>query len=334
MSHDSDVRKLLTIVQKAEQEKRDMTSHDAVNHPISCGYLLEFCQKSYCAENLNFVMAIDKYRDDCSLLDLKEPAGIRSCKEMADKIWADFLSCNSPNEVSVPYADREETERRMKSPESYGPKLFDVAIQDAMKTLQKDIVTRFVKAPQYTEMLNKLKSVVEDTTTNASNQYEIELPMKSFLTEERINGSKEFSLEEILNDRVLYLEMSNYLSKLFKTENLKCARQVRRFEELAKEKKLEELKEFAWGIYLNFIAPGSPFEISCTNLERKRVQLRLGCPTKEMFDGIKESTITVLKQDHKSFCATIQPKALKDRLKEDQSGGGGKKSFLSMLKIF
>jgi hypothetical protein len=120
----------------------------------------------------------------------------------------------------------------------------------------------------------------------------------------------------------------------FKAENLKCARQIRRFEELVLEKKPDDLKEFAWDLYLYFIAPGSPFEVSCTNLDRKSVQLRLGCPIKTMFEPIKENTMLVLKQDHKAFCAQLQSKTLKDRLKAEKSIGAPQKSGGFLSKIF
>lgn len=88
-------------------------------------------------------------------------------------------------------------------------------------------------------------------------------------------------------------------------------------------------------MYLYFIAPGSPFEVSCTNLDRKSVQLRLGCPIKSMFEAIKENTMLVLKQDHKAFCSQIQAKTLKDRLKADKAGAApAKTSFLSKIKLF
>lgn len=122
---------------------------------------------------------------------------------------------------------------------------------------------------------------------------------------------------------------------MFKAENLKCARQIRRFEELALEKKADDLKDYAWNVYLFFIAPGSPYEVSCTNLDRKSVQLRLGCPIKSMFEPIRENTMLVLKQDHKTFCAQLQPKTLKDRIKAEKSGGApAKGGFLSKIKVF
>lgn len=49
------------------QEYFSEVSDDAVDywidHPIRCGYLLAFCENQYCAENINFIMEIDRYRD-------------------------------------------------------------------------------------------------------------------------------------------------------------------------------------------------------------------------------------------------------------------------------
>lgn len=97
-----------------------------------------------------------------------------------------------------------------------------------------------------------------------------------------------------------------------------------------------ELQTFAWDVYLYFIAPGSPYEVSCTNLDRKSVQLRLGCPTLNMFEAIRDNTMLVLKQDHKAFCGQIQSKTLKERLKAEKAVGSPSKTngFLSKIKIF
>lgn len=331
---ENEIVTLMRVVEKGEKDKREIAIDDIISNPISCGYLLDFCQKGFCAENLNFFMAVDKYKDECGLLDFRDPESVHTCKEMADMIWADYLSLNSPNEVSLPSEDREVTMERMKNPAEYKGKLFDVATQDAIKTLHRDTLNRFLKSPQYTEMEAKIRQVHQIMSTKAfdvDGAYEIDMPTTVKLTDDRVN-SKDFKLDEILGDKILFKEMLDYLEKKFKSENLKCARQIRRFEELASQKKMDDLKDFAWDVYLYFIAPGSPFEVCCTSLDRKSVQLRLGCPTKSMFDPIKENTMLVLKQDHKAFCAQIQPKTLKDRLKE--SKGGGQTSFLSKIRIF
>ncbi|RLN31740.1 hypothetical protein BBJ28_00026345, partial [Nothophytophthora sp. Chile5] len=169
----------------------------------------------------------------------------------------------------------------------------------------------------------------------ADGAYQIDMPTRTALTDDKISKGGDFSLDDILGDKILFREMLDYLEKKFKAENLKCARQIRRFEELALEMKADDLKDFAWDVYLYFIAPGSPFEVSCTNLDRKSVQLRLGCPIKSMFEPIKENTMLVLKQDHKAFLQQLQPKTLKDRLKaEKASTAPPKTGFLSKIKLF
>ncbi|CEG35162.1 regulator of g-protein signaling 6-like isoform x1 [Plasmopara halstedii] len=333
----NEIDTLVKVLEKGEKDKRDIDIDDIISNPISCGYLLDFCQKQYCAENLNFFMAVDKFKDECGLLDFRDPESVQSCKEMADQIWADFLSLNSPNEVSLPSDDREQTQERMNRPGEYRGKLFDVAMQDAIKTLQKDTLMRFLKAQQYTEMASKVLAVHElivKKVLDSDNSYQIDLPKVTTLTDEKI-AKGNFSLDEILDDKILFREMLDFLGKKFKSENLKCARQIRRFEEMALEMKADDLKDFAWNLYLYFIAPSSPFEVSCTNLDRKSVQLRLGCPIKSMFDPIKENTMLVLRQDHKAFLQQLQAKTLKDRLRAEKAGNSSQKNgFLSKFKVF
>ncbi|KAF1795842.1 RGS domain [Phytophthora cactorum] len=253
----NEIQTLVRVLEKGNKDKQDIVIDDIISNPISCGYLLDFCQKQYCAENLNFFMAVDKFKDECGLLDFRDPESVQSCKEMADQIWADFLSLNSPNEVSLPSDDREQTQERMKRPGEYRSKLFDVAMQDAIKTLQKDTLMRFLKAQQYNEMASKVEAVHElivKKVLDSDNSYQIDMPTVTTLTDEKI-AKGNFSLDEILGDKILFREMLDYLEK---TENLKCARQIRRYEEMALQMKADDLKDFAWNLYLYFIAPGSP----------------------------------------------------------------------------
>jgi hypothetical protein len=37
---------LRRVVEKGEKDKRDITIDDIIANPVSCGYLLDFCQKS------------------------------------------------------------------------------------------------------------------------------------------------------------------------------------------------------------------------------------------------------------------------------------------------
>ncbi|KAF1795829.1 RGS domain [Phytophthora cactorum] len=314
----NEIQTLVKVLEKGNKDKQDIVIDDIISNPISCGYLLDFCQKQdefltddssqYCAENLNFFMAVDKFKDECGLLDFRDPES-----------------------VSLPSDDREQTQERMKRPGEYRSKLFDVAMQDAIKTLQKDTLMRFLKAQQYNEMATKVEAVHElivKKVLDSDNSYQIDMPTVTTLTDEKI-AKGNFSLDEILGDKILFREMLDYLEKKFKAENLKCARQIRRYEEMALQMKADDLKDFAWNLYL------LPYEVSCTNLDRKSVQLRLGCPIKSMFEPIKENTMLVLKQDHKAFLQQLQTKTLKDRLKAEKTGSSPQKTgFLSKFKVF
>lgn len=242
----NEIATLIKVIEKGVKDMRDITVDDIIANPVSCGYLLDFCQKSvrihpyvvrsltfdcilthtslperacttqYCAENLNFFMAVDKFKDECALLDFRDPESVTTCKEMADRIWQDYLSLNSPNEVSLPSEDREQTMERMKKPGEFRGKLFDVAMQDAIKTLQKDTLMRFLKSSQYNEMSVKVTAVHELMVKKAfevDGAYQIDMPAKTQLTDERITSTKEFSLDDILNDKILFGEMLEYLEK-------------------------------------------------------------------------------------------------------------------------
>nr|CCA15124.1 cleavage induced hypothetical protein [Albugo laibachii Nc14] len=313
----NEIESLLRVL---DEKGRDLSIDDIVQNPISCGYLLDFCQKQYCAENLNFFVA-----------------GGLTCKNLADRIWADFLSTNSPCEVSLPSEDRLITMERLKFPGVYRQNLFEVAVKDAVKTLQKDTLGRFLKSPQFTDMETIFRAVLERMNTGAveDTAFDSDLPTKIALTEARINLSSEYTLDEILDDKILFREMLEYLENKFKAENLKCTHHILRFEHLADQKIGDDLKVYAWNIYLYYLAPGSPYEVSCTALDRKFAQLRLGCPERSMFHPIKESTLAVLKQDVKPFCSQLVQKDLKEKLEKELPPTNRKKaSFFSKVRVF
>ncbi|KAL0590293.1 hypothetical protein ABG067_001540 [Albugo candida] len=330
----NEIESLLRVL---DEKGRDLSIDDIVQNPISCGYLLDFCQKQYCAENLNFFMAVDKFKDQCAILDFRDPEAAVTCKNLAETIWAEFLSTNSPSEVSLPSEDRLITMERLKFPGVYRQNLFEVAVKDAVKTLQKDTLGRFLKSPQFKDMESVFRAALEKMSTDTLEDaaFDNDLPTKIVLTEERINSSSEYSLDEILNDKILFQEMLEYLENKFKAENLKCTHHILRFEHLADRKIGDDLKAYAWNIYLYFLAPGSPFEVSCTALDRKFAQLRLGCPERSMFQPIKDSTLAVLKQDVKPFCSQLGQKVLKEKLEKELPPTNRKKaSFFSKVRVF
>ncbi|OQS05142.1 cleavage induced hypothetical protein [Thraustotheca clavata] len=297
--------------------KRDITIDDVTTNPIAVGYLLDFCQKNLCAENLNFVMAVDKYKDRCELLDFNDEEDVKKCGAMAATIWKDYLSRNSPNEVSLPSEDRQITIERMDKITKFRGKLFDVAIQDAMKTLQKDTLNRFIKSVQFSELITRLSE-----TPESFEEYVLNPPSETLIKIATIDTA-EFTIDEILSDNYLFAEMHHYLQKKFNAENLKCVREILFFEELAKTKNEVAIKNKAWSIFRNFVMPAAPYEVSCTNSARKNVMQCLGCPLEKMFEEVKESTLATLKQDLKSFHSSLDRKSLKEQLKKAEKANKG-----------
>ena len=54
-----------------------------IDHPILCGYLLAFCESQYNAENINFIMEIDRFRD---LMSADKQSWSKHWKELDDAI--------------------------------------------------------------------------------------------------------------------------------------------------------------------------------------------------------------------------------------------------------
>lgn len=42
----NEITKLVAVLEKGAKDKREITIDDIISNPISCGYLLDFCQKS------------------------------------------------------------------------------------------------------------------------------------------------------------------------------------------------------------------------------------------------------------------------------------------------
>lgn len=65
MSQEYDVAKLVKLFDTAAAEKRDISALDIVSHPISCGYLLDFCQKG-----VSISLIYTLRRDLCLLMQM------------------------------------------------------------------------------------------------------------------------------------------------------------------------------------------------------------------------------------------------------------------------
>lgn len=127
-----------------DKAKELVTIEEIVNSPIACGYLLRFCREQFCAENLEFWIAVDQFKDKCKVLDYAEEEDLRKCGAMATAIWQEFLSQNSSADIFLPSGDRKETIDRLSQLDKYKHSVFDIALKDPVKVMRKDIRPRFI----------------------------------------------------------------------------------------------------------------------------------------------------------------------------------------------
>ena len=167
---------------------------------------LTCCQ--YCAENLEFWIAVDKFKDFCVSCDLtNNPEQIRKCGEAAVTVWRDFICQNSNREVSLPCGDRRETIMRLTKIEQYRERVFDIALQDPIQTLHKDIRHRFLMSSHFAEFCTRERQCEFEKlpSVKAPKQTVLDFDFPDNRTE------SDFTLTEMTCDKYLYRALRKYL---------------------------------------------------------------------------------------------------------------------------
>ena len=110
---------------------------------------------------------------------------------------------------------------------------------------------------------------------------------------------------------VLACTVQAYLTSIFATELLFCARSVVWYRELWSDHASTKLPgpppgamDAAWKIYAYFLAEGSAFEVSLSDRRRKQILQLLASPTEDMFDRVQTYNIMGLKDHQQRFYTT------------------------------
>eukprot|EP01036_Dinobryon_divergens_P036155 gene36155-47005_t len=146
------------------------------------GHLKEFCESQFNAENLDFFLAVIRFRElmlvdkscwktpwqdiDISLLtcDVNEtswPSKIVNRNEVVEimqQIKIKYLDDDGEDSICMSLAMYERTLRRIGRLDLYGPYVFSEACIDPVKTLRQDIIPRFKASKFYLEMKEKLSA--------------------------------------------------------------------------------------------------------------------------------------------------------------------------------
>ena len=315
-------------------------------------------------------------------------------------IWDDFLSDNAPNQIFVPCTVLKHTILRMQTVHRYGRDVFQEALSDPVKTIDRDIRPRFMRSNDLQELRLRIEDISEPASPqefrcpppaerlhmlsptsgkdasplvagsdavgggggggsgggvnggnaaasagNAASASSIASSLSSSISPsfpsstsapastKRNNHSRSrglsrkqimdpnfyFSLEDVLNDKLLFRGFSQYLANIRALENLRLVRAVRYFKELINQQQLEQQQpqkkktgaalsksgkqadDMAWSIYHYFMVPGACFEISVSTAELRDIMRRLALPQADMFATAENNAFILLKQHYKDF---------------------------------
>mmetsp|Transcript_154 Transcript_154/g.187 ORF Transcript_154/g.187 Transcript_154/m.187 type:complete len:406 (-) Transcript_154:754-1971(-) len=352
-----------TVAEELTISKKYQSIEAIIMNPICLGYLLQFCTEEHNAENVNFLLAVDEYKDvytldraeiwqsfdeiDKRVLSADALNSVTNSfshgiwPSLADKALAldkiekivqKYLRNDASSQVCISEPLIKQTLKRINLLHLYGPTVFEESLREPIKTMKKDILPRYLVSEIFRKMVANVSSC-EPTPPSAAD-LKVPPPDSRLLTIsslESLNYMRRFDLDEVLNCLQLYNEFLSFLRERVSSENLICVRMIDIFEDLMTrgEEESSIAGRQAWKIYQYFVAPGSAFEVSIHHIHRKYVMLGLAVPKKGMFHHIRRSVYETLKGFFKAFMQTDTYCSLGQMMRDQKldlskfQGGGG-----------
>mmetsp|Transcript_34449 Transcript_34449/g.108505 ORF Transcript_34449/g.108505 Transcript_34449/m.108505 type:complete len:262 (+) Transcript_34449:925-1710(+) len=217
-------------------------------------------------------------------------------------IVEEYLADSAAQQVMLPHVVNERTQQRIQRIAFYGPLVFDECLADPMRTLERDIMPRFVRS----ELFDESKTMYSYIFRTVPNSRELDTPpptgtILDFLSHREVQEKTNYTLQDIVNDRYLFSIMRTYLAKSFNSENLLCVRHISIFDELVASNAKEGAKREAWDIVRYFLRSDSDLEVSSTSHTRRQIGLELADPEAGMFSDVKDDALVMLKADFAKF---------------------------------
>ena len=309
---------------------------ELLNDPIKTGYLLAFCESEFNAENMRFILEIDRFRDFIYLdksferkltwQQIDRNVGIKSTEYLDDdhitdftsftlckstewksnivpyegivedvtKIWNTYLSSAAPHQICIPSKVLSNTKKRLELIHIFGAEIFEETMIDPIKTLNRDVLPRFLVSEHYLKLQERLKSI-----ENLPFAFDLNLPIPTQSqvlhwnsNEITIENLQKIPLKEFVNDSLIYPIFLLYLQSIVSSENLLCLRAIDLFKESFPNSQLDEVEHtedthyYVWLLYSYFIAPNSAFEISVSDRRRKYIRQALAYPKYNTFTKV------------------------------------------------
>jgi hypothetical protein len=162
------------------------TIESLIENPICRGYIVKFSESEFNSENINFVTAVDHFRDEFFYVDKDmwkanwrdidsevangEKEGNKSSdtwnsgvnrmaiKTNINNILQEFILDHAPHQVCISKSFIQKTMKRIDLLHLYGPNVFEEAVLDPIKTMRKDVLPRFLQSNDYLAMIENLAS--------------------------------------------------------------------------------------------------------------------------------------------------------------------------------
>ncbi|KAI1892139.1 hypothetical protein AGOR_G00150900 [Albula goreensis] len=112
-----------------------------LNNDVGLTAFAAFLKSEFSQENIEFWMACEKY---------KKTASPKEVAAKAMEIYDQYVAAESPNEVNLDSATREETKRNLETPSLSS---FDEAQRKIFLLMEKDSYKRFLKSRLFQEMV-------------------------------------------------------------------------------------------------------------------------------------------------------------------------------------
>lgn len=253
------------------------------------------------------------------------------------KIWDKYINDDSQTQICMPSRVLLNTKRRLELLHLYGPDVFQEITIDPIKTLQRDLLPRFINSEVYKEMEIRLEVLYPLPKAIELN---LDLPMTSSILEWQnylltCDRLAQMDILSIVNDRILYTYFLLYLQSIVASENLLALRAVIIYKSLFPPSNSNEIHEsnvstpignenydmnsklfstynpkvfisknihdMAWLIYRFFCASNSSLEISLSYRRRKEIQQNLAQPKFNTFDKVEKTCIQLLQVHYEQF---------------------------------
>ena len=330
-----------------------------MKNPIKSGYFLKFSQSEFNAENMVYILEIDRFKDivrdgdawsedisykviDASIPDFgttrmeekdlhfyggsedEWPSKRIPCSSLIDHvkfIWRTYLANSATTQICMPARVLSNTIQRLRYLHLYGHKVFDETLIDPTKTLNADVLPRFLTSTYHKAMTSRLQALYP---LPPRDQLVLRSPKNSECMnwdEDRLttDNLRELPMKQLFHDKTLYEEFLKYSKKIYSEENVYLARAIAIYramyssadEAIIKAGKVPpDAENHAWLIFRFFICPNSIYECGMNQHRCKDIMHNLAHPTKDMFSSLEKSVHRLIRNQYVNFSFTREFRAI------------------------